>query len=125
MNNVVLKDCPFCGGKAVLNDGDFGFKVYCADCLASVGAIESEEDNTIENAVARWNNRIKDARGFLPDFIRTDNMSIMHKIQLANTVFDSMEYRYEHGELPKWEYDIWYERMIDFTNKLFCGDDIV
>lgn len=49
-----LLPCPFCGGKAVMNQGDKHntWWVNCDDCLSETAGCESEEQ-----AAYRWNMR--------------------------------------------------------------------
>lgn len=49
-----LKHCPFCGGKAGINEGPKGFStyVYCVACQAETAASLQRE-----KAIERWNSR--------------------------------------------------------------------
>ena len=56
-DGVVLKRCPFCGGKAKImhnprEDRISPYYVYCTDCLAST---ETNWDK--EEAIKAWNKR--------------------------------------------------------------------
>lgn len=57
MSDLILRPCPFCGGKAKLvGDGRNGFKVWCLSnfCDAQVGWCAVKED-----AIRNWNRRTK------------------------------------------------------------------
>ena len=50
-----LKPCPFCGGKARLNeykDGEVWYEVWCDEC-----AVRTEQYETVDEAVKVWNRR--------------------------------------------------------------------
>lgn len=52
-NDIKLKPCPFCGGKAIV-DGcdDTLWIVICKECNASIGYKETEQE-----AIDAWNTR--------------------------------------------------------------------
>ena len=52
-----LKKCPFCGGEAVIRNGNFSFMatIACQDCDAEVRVIS--EENAVAKAVEKWNRR--------------------------------------------------------------------
>ena len=58
-----LKPCPFCGGKARVDYAIYDYNrwgVTCESCGATVEVNDWDgEENTKENAVARWNRRWK------------------------------------------------------------------
>lgn len=58
-----LKDCPFCGGKAMLNNEKnriYSF-VKCQNCGAESGIVEvSAEYCADEKAVEAWNRRFEE-----------------------------------------------------------------
>lgn len=56
MDNIKLKPCPFCGGKAKINKIEQGrlYEVECQYCYANV------YDDTVEGAVEYWNRRTED-----------------------------------------------------------------
>lgn len=57
-----LKDCPFCGGKAVLINAKGMVRIHCEDCLVDTRTFvpRSVYDNTELNAIAAWNMRVND-----------------------------------------------------------------
>ena len=57
---IILFPCPFCGGKAVVEDMGFPHHVYCMCCGARVTGIGYGEDGK-ESAIMKWNRRAKDA----------------------------------------------------------------
>lgn len=56
-----LKPCPFCGGEADVDIGNFGGMVcYCKKCFS-----QGKQCKTKEEAVKNWNRRAKDeSEGF-------------------------------------------------------------
>ena len=54
--DIGLKQCPFCGGKAVVGSPDMQRRtnVFCTKCYASSGW--NEQEKAIEN----WNSRTND-----------------------------------------------------------------
>lgn len=48
---IVPSECPHCGGRAVLAEGERGFAVKCLDCNATMPG------GTILGAVELWNRR--------------------------------------------------------------------
>ena len=78
MTNYILKPCPFCGGKAVLNGGmeitpildengayidadfkEYPFYVECSICGSIGQAFDNNDDNDEADAVEAWNRRAK------------------------------------------------------------------
>ena len=57
---VELKKCPFCGGKAHLEDMGYPHHVYCTRCGAKVTGIGYSEDGE-NDAIEKWNTRIIDS----------------------------------------------------------------
>ena len=62
---IELKPCPFCGGRARINTGEFctgtekvikTYGAYCIKCSARIGMHYSESD-----ACNEWNRRANDA----------------------------------------------------------------
>lgn len=59
-----LKQCPCCGGKAVLYVKD-GVRVICKDCnlqtitLVDYNSVDKPCGGAIERVIERWNKRIK------------------------------------------------------------------
>ena len=63
MNEVELKPCPFCGGKAELvNTWDCLCHVICRSCGAAIGVIKKHQNDfrTRDEVVAEWNTRAID-----------------------------------------------------------------
>ena len=60
-NDIKLKPCPFCGGRAII-DGcdDTLWIVICKECNASIGYKETEQE-----AIDAWNSRVQPT--FTPD----------------------------------------------------------
>lgn len=54
MENVRLKPCPFCGGKAKLSLFFSNYHVTCTECL---GGTWPEKGMSKEEAIAVWNSR--------------------------------------------------------------------
>lgn len=51
-----LKPCPFCGGEASVDVGDFGGMVCsCEKCFS-----QGKECETEAEAIKEWNRRVKD-----------------------------------------------------------------
>lgn len=60
MNEIKLKPCPFCGGKAefMTNPVYRTIRVYCSKCKANTIDFESDVYScAAENAAEAWNNR--------------------------------------------------------------------
>lgn len=56
MKKVELEPCPFCGGKADMDVGNFGGMVcYCEKCFSQGKQCETEDE-----AIEAWNNRRAD-----------------------------------------------------------------
>ena len=49
-----IKACPFCGGKAKLDEDREGYTVICMKCGASTGTSYQYDEN---DAIKDWNNR--------------------------------------------------------------------
>lgn len=47
-----LLNCPFCGGKATIEEVDFGYSVCCGECLGQTCGFQHEDD-----AIEAWNRR--------------------------------------------------------------------
>jgi len=58
-----LKNCPFCGGKAKLQETEGGdFLVYCSKCNVTMHDCmlwEDEGYDAMNNVIAKWNKRVK------------------------------------------------------------------
>ena len=52
-----LKPCPFCGGKAKLEDMGFPHHVFCTKCSARITGQGFAEDGE-KDAILKWNRRI-------------------------------------------------------------------
>ena len=51
-----IKPCPFCGGKAILEDMGWPHHVYCIECgIRATGRGVAEEGE--QDAIKRWNRR--------------------------------------------------------------------
>ena len=50
--------CPFCGGKAVLEQMGWPHHVYCTNCGAKVTSLELDWLGD-RQAIAKWNQRIE------------------------------------------------------------------
>ena len=60
-----LKPCPFCGGKALLEEFSVrkGFEacIVCSDCLVTMSTITYDtQEEAIEAAIEDWNRRAED-----------------------------------------------------------------
>ena len=61
MDNVNLKPCPFCGGKAIVEIGTKSKIVFCIRCKARTNRFaEYNEEKNEEKAVEAWNRRVND-----------------------------------------------------------------
>ena len=56
-----LRECPFCGGEAKLEDMGWPHHVYCMGCGARVTGKGYAEEGE-KDAIERWNSRIYDDR---------------------------------------------------------------
>lgn len=57
-HTVKIKPCPFCGGKADVDVGNYGGLVcYCKKCFS-----QGKQCNTKEEAIEWWNRRADDGR---------------------------------------------------------------
>lgn len=62
MDNIELKSCPFCGGKAVLHV-DNGVCVVCTECESRTMALRDGRGNgkytgsAVKSVVEKWNRR--------------------------------------------------------------------
>jgi Lar family restriction alleviation protein len=53
-----LKECPFCGSKAVMNDlGNNRYHIHCYSCPAQFGQVWSNDESK-EFLIEGWNKRI-------------------------------------------------------------------
>ena len=79
-----LRNCPFCGGKARLNeykDGEVWYEVWCDGC-----AVRTEQYETEAEAIEKWNRR-------------ADTEQRVENAQWAECeVLDSADY-----EIPQWQ----------------------
>lgn len=58
MSNMIdLKPCPFCGGRANLEDLGWPHHVYCTECGAKVTSCKFEKEGELE-AIEKWNRRV-------------------------------------------------------------------
>lgn len=55
-----LKSCPFCGGKAILEDMGYPHHVVCTECGARTTGLLYAEDGEAQ-AMEKWNRRAKGA----------------------------------------------------------------
>lgn len=56
----IIKNCPFCGGKAILDvGGEVNFRVTCVE-ISECGATQYWFDSAAE-AIAAWNRRVSNA----------------------------------------------------------------
>lgn len=55
MSDTELKPCPFCGGRAVLQENNHYTDVWSAMCRNCYS--ESDRYHTIESAIEAWNRR--------------------------------------------------------------------
>ena len=59
--SIVVKPCPFCGGKAKISEGweleEYVATVWCKTCQAEVVCIADDEENALNGAVEKWNRR--------------------------------------------------------------------
>jgi Lar family restriction alleviation protein len=59
---VELKKCPFCGGKAILEMGEYSSSpcyVICKKCGNRTRKYYTEKDRTVtDEAIAAWNRRV-------------------------------------------------------------------
>lgn len=63
INTPILKNCPFCGGKAYLFV-DSGVRVYCASCGCETPTYRDAKSpngkpsgNALKSVVEKWNRR--------------------------------------------------------------------
>lgn len=57
MDDIILKPCPFCGGKAKFSLLFSNYHVTCTECL---GAVVPEKGMKKEAAAKAWNTRVTD-----------------------------------------------------------------
>ena len=57
MMEHTLKPCPFCGGKAEVNEFNDFIWIYCSVCES-----ETTLFVTLEQAIEAWNRRVDDGR---------------------------------------------------------------
>lgn len=55
-----IKQCPFCGGKGILNDeGKWGsIWVSCQSCEAEGSWVDRNNGDTEDDAIDKWNTRV-------------------------------------------------------------------
>ena len=58
---IVLKDCPFCGGKAYVEKMGYPHLVYCGRCGARVTGKGFAEEGE-RDAIERWNRRVNEVQ---------------------------------------------------------------
>jgi len=59
MSTDYLCDCPCCGGRAEIEQDEFGVMVRCTDCgLNTGGEYATRGCGTEEEAIEKWNKRI-------------------------------------------------------------------
>ena len=54
-----LKSCPFCGGKAKLEDMGYPHHVFCTKCFARVTGQGYAEEGE-QDAIRKWNSRVNE-----------------------------------------------------------------
>ena len=59
MSMKVIKPCPFCGGKALLQNCGWPHHVYCTECGAQTTSILFDKEGKAE-AIKKWNRRAND-----------------------------------------------------------------
>jgi Lar family restriction alleviation protein len=60
MYRAILKNCPFCGGLAELDDDGYYEWAVCQDCGASTSMEKYLINGIINEAIEAWNTRVKD-----------------------------------------------------------------
>lgn len=57
--NIVLDDCPICGGAGLLEEEDKGFYVACLDCGSYTGTVSYKDEAgrvaAAEKSAMLWN----------------------------------------------------------------------
>ena len=60
-----LKPCPFCGGKAEIEDWKIGYEsgttIICCDCKACISESVVDGDGWHYRAITKWNRRAQPA----------------------------------------------------------------
>ena len=63
MPEIKLKPCPFCGGKASLNDNSSCSYVHCEKCGATGESFNmSKKYSSDEKAAEAWNRRVDNGK---------------------------------------------------------------
>lgn len=57
-----LRECPFCGGEAILIEGDESAYVQCLDVSCHIGPFFDGDNDASNCAIAEWNRRSPVAR---------------------------------------------------------------
>ena len=55
---VILKKCPYCGGDARLNYGEWDYDIFGVSCRSCGAYVCDTEDDTGEKAIKKWNQRV-------------------------------------------------------------------
>lgn len=83
-----LLPCPFCGGNAVLRDGDFDWFVACEQCYIYSPSLRDEAHLERDTAIAAWNRRSTPQQQPLP--IPDDPDSDMHRQRWVRIDWDTL-----------------------------------
>ena len=60
MQRCMLKNCPFCGGPAEIDDDGYYIWAICQECGASTDMNRHLVNDVINEAIEAWNRRTKD-----------------------------------------------------------------